>query len=146
MNYHEDCPHCGRRIAAYTVPLNRGLALAFLEFAKQRMTLGRPVDKCEMKLTHSQYGNFPKLRYFGLVDQLEKGKAWDFTKLGLEFFLGKMKILSPAGHFAGKTMDEGHLAWMTHKEGRALISLEQVLPDEWKGLEEYRAEKRSAVA
>ncbi len=143
MNYHEEKLV---RVSAYTVPLNRGLALAFLEFAKQRMTLGRPVDKFEMKLSHSQYGNFNKLRHFGIVDQVEKGKSWDFTKLGLEFFLGKTKILSPAGHFAGKAMEEGHLAWMTHKEGRALVSLCDVLPEEWKDLEAYRMEKTDKVA
>lgn len=146
MNYHEDCPHCGRRITAYTLPLNRGLALAFLKFADARMRLGRPVDKGELGLTNSQYGNFQNLRHFGLIEQLEKGKSWEFTKLGLRFFQGEQKVLSPAGHFGGKTLEPDALAWSTHNGARKEVSIRDVLPDEWKLREEFKAEKRDAVA
>lgn len=146
MNFHEDCPHCGARISAYTSPLNRGLALAFLEFADQRMALGRPVEKHELELSNSQYGNFQKLRYFGLIQHVAGAKAWEFTKLGSEFFLGKTKVLSPAGHMGGTILDEQHLAWATHPIARKLVSLEDVLPEEWKNREAFKAEKKDAVA
>lgn len=146
MNYHDDCKCCGQRVTAYTAPLNRGLALAFLEFADKRMALGRPIEKHELELSNSQYGNFQKLRYFGLLQHVDGEKAWEFTKLGMEFFLGKTKVLSPAGHMAGVILEEGHLAWMTHNGKRKLVSLEDVLPEEWKNREAFKAEKKDAVA
>lgn len=146
MNYHEDCPHCGRRITAYTLPLNRGLALAFLKFADARMKLGRPVEKGELGLTNSQYGNFQNLRHFDLIAQEEKGRAWDFTRRGLLFFQGEAKVLNPAGHFGGKTLDPDALAWATHDGARVEVSIRDVLPEEWKQREEFKLEKKDAVA
>jgi hypothetical protein len=146
MNYHEDCPHCGRRITAYALPLNRGLALAFLAFADARMRLARPVDKGELGLTNSQYANFQNLRHFGLIMQTDKGRAWDFTRLGLAFFQGQAKVITPAGHFGGRTLEPDALAWATHKARRGEVGIVDVLPEEWKRREEFKAEKRDAVA
>lgn len=146
MNYHSDCPHCGRRVTAYALPMNRGLALAFLAFADARMRLGRPVEKGELGLTNSQYGNFQNLRHFKLIFQLEKGRAWELTTFGISFALGQASVLSPVGHFGGETLEDDHLAWSTHKGERKRVTIRDVLPDEWKQREAYKAEKTDAVA
>lgn len=146
MNYHEDCPHCGKRITAYTLPLNRGLALAFLTFADARIRLQRPVEKGELGLSNSQYGNFQNLRHFGLIFQLERGRAWELTRLGLSFAMGEASVPSPVAHFGAETLPEDHLAWSTHKGPRAKVTIRDVLPAEWKAREEFKVEKRDAVA
>ncbi len=133
-------------MTAYTLPLNRGLALAFLTFADARIRLGRPVEKGELGLNNSQYGNFQNLRHFGIVTQLEKGKGWEFTPAGLKFLQGG-QILSPVAHMGGKTLEPDHLAWSTHNGPKpAPIRILDILPEEWKQREEFKAEKSDAVA
>lgn len=146
MNFHQDCPHCGHRVTAYTLAFSRPLALAFLKFADTCIRLGRPVDKGEMGLTPQQYSNAQNLKHFGIMAQLEKGRAWEFTKLGLAFLAGKELILTPAAHLGGETLEEQHLAWATHPHKRELVSLRDVLPAEWRTRSEYQEEKRDAVA
>lgn len=145
MNFHSDCPHCQHRISAYTAQLNRGLALAFLLLVDARVRLGRAVEKHELVLSHGQYGNFQKLRYWDLIFQHEDG-SWDVTATGMAFFRGEVAVLSPAGHFNGEALPEDHLAWATHAARRRSVFLRDVLPEEWKQREEYRLEKKDAVA
>lgn len=145
MNYTSDCPHCGHRITAYTVHMNRPLALAFLAFCDARMRLGRPVEKGEIGLSNSQYSNFMILRHFNLIFQLEKGRAWEFNPLGILFLEGKASVLSPAAHFGGETLGIDHHAWSTHPHKRQMVSLQQVLPEEWKRREEFAAEKSGSA-
>lgn len=144
MNYSETCPCCKRQISAYTLPLNRGLARAFLKFADARIRLGRAVEKGELALTNSEYGNFQNLRHFGIVAQKEKGRAWDFTPTGIGFLNGGA-LLSPCAHFGGETLPDDHLAWSTHDKPRAVVTLASILPVEWKQRAEYRDEKRGAA-
>ena len=152
MNYHEDCPCCGTRITAYTVPLNRGLARAFLKFADARLRFGRSVEKFELELDHSQYGNFQKLRYFGLIALVDadvpegSGRAWEMTPLGFNFLRGRATVLTPAGHFKGQPIPDDDLKWATHAPGRKPVSIQDVLGDEWKQRPEWVAEKKDLVA
>lgn len=145
MNYSATCPHCSHKTTAYTLPLNEGLVRAFLKFADARIRLGRPVKKGELALTNSQYANFQNLRHFNLIMQADKGREWEFTKLGHEFRLGRAKVLNPAGHLGGETLPADHLAWSTHDGARTEISILDVLPDEYKQRPEYAAEKRGAA-
>ena len=145
MNYQDVCPHCGHKTTAYTLPLNEGLVRAFLAFKEARIQLGRPVKKGELGLTNSQYGNFQNLRHFGLVSQVEKGRDWEMTQLGWDFVAGRRKILNPAGHLGGETLPDDHLAWSTHPKARELVSIYDVLPEDYKQRAEYQAEKVGAA-
>lgn len=145
MNYHDVCHHCGHKTTAYSLPLNEGLVRAFLSFADARVRLGRPVKKGELELSNSQYGNFQNLRHFGLIMQAEKGREWEFTRLGLDWKLGRAKILNPAGHLGGETLPDDHLAWGTHDGARTLVSIFDVLPEDYKQRPEYAAEKRGVA-
>lgn len=142
MNYQSKCPGCGHIITAYTAPFNRGLARAFLKFADAALRNNGPVDKSTMALTNSEYGNFQKLRYFGLIQQEAKAAGWYFTERGVRFLNGEITILSPAGHFANEILHDDHLAWSTHTGKRTLVSLAMLLPVEWKQRVDYIAEKR----
>ncbi len=144
MQYHEDCPHCGKRITAYTLPLNEGLVRGFLKFVDARIRLGAPVRKGALGLTNSEYGNFQNLRHFHLVAQIEKGAAWEVTDVGWAFLRGELKVLTPAGHFGGATMDSNHPGWRTHHHPRKAVSVRDVLPDEWKSRPMFQAEKVGA--
>lgn len=147
MNFHDDCPCCGHRVAAYTIQLNKPLARAFLSFAHAALRAkGAGVPKSGFPLGNVQYTNFQKLRHFGLIQQAEKGREWHMTKLGLEFAAGRAKVLTPAATLRGEALPPDHLAWATHTKRRAEVGIQDVLPDEWKPREEYAAEKRDAVA
>lgn len=141
MKYFEDCPHCHRRVTAYTLPLNEGLIRAFLIFAVARIKAGRPVKKGELGLENSQYSNFQNLRHFALVAQLEKGRHWEMTPLGWNFLRGRTSILNPAAHLGGATLSPFHPAWGTHKEARQLVHIHDVMPEEWKDRAEFKQEK-----
>ncbi len=144
MNYHKTCDHCGQVTTAYTVHLNRPLALAFLVFADTRIRVGRPVKKGELELSNSQYGNFQKLRHFGVVEKRDGG-AWEMTPVGWSFLAGKTLLLNPAGHFGNATLPEGHPAWSTHEEPRVPLKLSDALPEEWRQRAEYVAEKKGVA-
>jgi hypothetical protein len=143
MNYHEDRV---TRITAYTLHLNKPLARAFLKFADAFIKGGaKGIPKGSLNLTNAEYSNFQNLRYMALISQLDKGRDWFITPLGLRF-LGGEKILSPVAHLGGETLDDQHLAWSTHPHKRQLLGLADVLPEEWKSREEFKAEKCDAVA
>lgn len=141
MNYQDKCRCCGHTVSAYTAPFTRGLARAFLKFADAATRTMGPVDKTTMALTNSEYGNFQKLRYFGLIQQETKGSGWYFTDRGVRFLAGAITLTSPAGHFANEVLPDDHLAWSTHTGKRTSVSLAQILPAEWKQRKEYAAEK-----
>lgn len=139
MNYRKACECCGHVVTAYTVNLNRPLVGAFVQFAEVRVRAGEPVRKSELKLGHSQYGNFQKLRHFGLIEK--RGQRWEMTPLGWSFLRGSARLLNPAGQFGNSTLPEGHPAWSTHEEGRASVSIADVMPEEWRERASYVAEK-----
>jgi hypothetical protein len=46
MKYSESCPHCSKKLTAYTLPLNKGLVGAFAKFAEAFIANGRvPLKK-----------------------------------------------------------------------------------------------------
>lgn len=146
MNFHQDCPCCGRRTTAYTVPMNEMLARAFVAFAEARVRYNRPLQKKDFILTNVQYTMFQKLKHFGLIYQHEgAGRTWDITTLGLKWYMGQTTILTPVAFMGNKTLDDQDLAWATHKKPRRAITVYDLLPMEWKKRADYLGEKRDAV-
>lgn len=144
MKYFEDCPHCKRRVTAYTQPLNAGLASAFVALADARLRLNGPVPKSELKLTHSQYGNFQKLRYFGFA--FFQNEGWDVTRFGWEWLTGKNTVLSPAGWMGNEELPDDHLAWSTHRDPRRPVHVTEMLGGTWKRRADFALEKTGRVA
>jgi hypothetical protein len=146
MNYHERCSHCGHKITAYTIFMNEGLITAFIAFAESRIQAGRPLAKGELGLANAQYTNFQNLRHFGLITQPEgKGRHWEMTKTGWDFFRGTCWIKNPAGHLGGITIHEGHPAWATHDGVRKWVKITDVLPVGYKLRSEYQEEKAGVL-
>ncbi len=145
MNYRRACDHCGHVLTAYTLPLNEGLVRAFIALVMARIRLGRPVKKGELGLTNAQYSNAQNLRHFGLIFQPEKGRSWEVTPLGWNFYRGKSSIFTPAAHLGGMTLLPSHPAWATHKEQRRDVLIREVLPEEWKDRAEFAVEKMGAA-
>lgn len=141
MNYHRDCPGCGHRITAYTLPLNEGLVRAFLRFADARVRSGKPLKKGEIGLENAEYSNFQNLRHFRLVSQQERGRLWEMTDVGWAFLRGELSISTPAAHFGGLTLDSNHPAWETHNEPRKSVRISDVMPADWKDRDAFKAEK-----
>lgn len=144
MNWHQTCPHCGVVTTAYTVNLNGPMVTAFVAFAEARIRLGHPLVKGELELDNSQYGNFQKLRHFGLIEP-RANRSWEMTSLGWDFLRGREPVLNPAGQFGNSTLPSGHPAWATHKVARHYIRIADVLPEAWKQRAEYAAEKAGAA-
>ncbi len=144
MNYSKTCDHCGHTLTAFTIHMNAGLASAFVAFSIFRISAGRPVKKRDLNLDHSQYGNFQKLRHFGLIEKRELG-AWEMTPTGWAWLTGKTLVLNPAAQFGNTTLPENHPAWLTHAEPRTPIKLADSLPAEWKERASYIAEKAGAA-
>lgn len=142
MKYQEKCECCGHVKVAYTIPMNKSMANAFVKFADRYMENNYTgLKKGKIGLTNSQYTNFQNLRHFGIIEQAEKGGRWHLTALGREFYLNDHPIITPAGHIGGETLPPTHEAWHTHETLRQHISLSSILPERYKQREEYQEEK-----
>jgi hypothetical protein len=122
--------------------MNEGLARAFLAFIDARIKAGRPIKKGEIGLTNAQYSNFQNLRHFGLIHQpAVLSGAWETTMIGWAWYRGDYRIPSPVAHMGGNTLPQNHEAWKSHAGERTAVSIQDVLPEEWKQRAEFAAEK-----
>lgn len=85
------CPHCGAKMMEYRHRLNEPLIVSL---AKLRRAGGGPLNIKVLGLTHSQWDNFQKLRYFDLVRQVwvdgsRKRGVWEITNHGRAFLDGR---------------------------------------------------------
>lgn len=63
------------------------------------------VHKRELDLTTSQYGNFQKLRYFGLITHVDdEGTAWLITRQGWQFLKGDWQAASRVQTYQNRIM------------------------------------------
>jgi len=71
--------------------MTRMLAAAVWDFAKQ--TRGRPTALQQLGWKRSRWQNFSKLKYWGLVTQLQpKSGEWLLTGSGLGFVTGQLAV------------------------------------------------------
>lgn len=84
---------------------------------------GGPINLKALGLTRTQWDNFQKLRYFGLVEQVAvSGKrqagVWKITQLGLAFLAGKVVVPKFAWTFRGDVVrTEGPYITITEVKG-----------------------------
>lgn len=95
--HKEFCPHCGTPIEGkpYTHSFTHSLGQTLkIIFWKMGITLFHPQkDFTERELTKNQYCNLQKMKYFGVLKQVEgKTGYWILTDLGADFILGLRKI------------------------------------------------------
>lgn len=84
------CEACGHLIVEYSFNLNKGLCGVLVKLFEA----GEPVEIASLRLSNSQYSNYPKLAYWNLarrvlVDGNHKGGVWEITGDGVEFVTGR---------------------------------------------------------
>lgn len=141
MKYHEICKCCNHQATAYTLKLNESLASAFIKFAEKFLEDREGINKGDIGLTNPQYSNFQNLRYFGIIEQKEKGRKWYLTDLGEKFYYGETFVKSPIAFMNGVVLPSDHKCWETTDEKIELVSLRERLPEHYKKRPEYQEEK-----
>jgi len=82
------CPLCGRKITEYKHTINKTLVAGL---AKLNALGGRArIDK--MGLDYTQFTNFQKLRYFGLIVSTNENSEWQITDQGIWFLQSRIQI------------------------------------------------------
>lgn len=64
----------------------------------------RPANLRLIGLTKTEYTNFQKLQYWGLVEKLNKGGLWQVTARGREFVAGSVAVPKYVWTYRGKTV------------------------------------------
>jgi hypothetical protein len=100
------CPCCGAKTTLNWHRLNKGLVNVLVKVRKEVLFTGKnQVDISKLDLTNTEFGNYNKLRYFGLIAKCknEKGKRigslWLLTKRGNQFCKGLIEVNEKVGTF-----------------------------------------------
>lgn len=112
MNKDIYCECCGAKVVEYKHTFNAGLANSLWQI----YLANKPVDLNDLELSRTQWTNFQKLRYWGLVeqchDQISKraNGLWQVTDLGKTFVNdAQCSIHHNVWTFRGETMRfDGH--------------------------------------
>ena len=89
------CETCGANTVEYKFHLGAGLKRALVQLYKAGTG---EVHRTDMKHINNDFGNFTKLKFFGLVepvynkDGTRKGGTWRITQLGIDFLMGKVPV------------------------------------------------------
>lgn len=95
---NESCPHCGASMKAYWHRLTPGLVSTLIKiYNRVQQKNENKVSKKELSLTHSEYGNFQKLRFHGLIARYRPEGHWDratwlITRRGGQFLRGEIEV------------------------------------------------------
>jgi hypothetical protein len=137
MNNTKFCDHCGAKMVEYKHGLAKGLVRSL---AKIGLAGGGPLNIAdELKLTKSEYTNFGKLKYWGLVEktnpEIERGGIWRVTETGWAFLRGNIKLSPHVWTYRNRVV---------RYEGGS-ITIDEVTGG-WKYRPEYAREARPAGA
>lgn len=113
MNEQDYCEHCGAKLKATRVRLNKTLAQTLIKLRRLEVELGKPhiwLDHddihSENRLTRSQRNNMTRLRWLGLARYTESHSGkWFITKKGYKFLRGE-PVKSEVWTFRNKIMEE----------------------------------------
>ena len=106
----ERCSICGQVTMKHRHVFNAGLAQAFLK-AADKFALGQSFHlQHDLELTKSEYANFQKLRYWGLIDKAyatgkRKGGYWTLTQYAEKFIQGECAVVKWVYTFNNKAVD-----------------------------------------
>ena len=90
------CECCGAKVVEYCHSLCKGQARALYLFAKA----GGKSELKDLKFTHSQRCNFPKLRYWELV--YKDDNTWHMTQKGMDFLRGNILLPKKVWTYRGE--------------------------------------------
>lgn len=96
MNSKTICPKCGTRLMHYKHRLSVPLVDALYKLHEH----GR-AKIADLDITHSQYNNFHKLKYWNLIRQVDDCQ-YEISPLGELFLRGEISIPSYAITYQGK--------------------------------------------
>ncbi len=106
------CPHCGASMKAFWHRITPGLVGTLVKvYVKVCSKNENIIHKNELELTHSEYGNFQKLRFHGLIAKHRIEGAWRegewlITKRGGQFLRGEIQIPARVKTFRNRVI--GH--------------------------------------
>lgn len=94
----EVCPHCGSSLKKYWHRLTPGLVKTLVKVYKAvSIKQENRVTKNDLNLSHSEYGNFQKLRFHALIAKVKVDGKWDrrswlLTKRAGDFLKGRIDV------------------------------------------------------
>ena len=83
----EICPCCGQRTIKRRHCLNAILVRALSVLAAEGNGCAK-LREIEPFLNKSEYNNFQKLQYFGLIEKIPRTRYWKITEVGVNFLNG----------------------------------------------------------
>lgn len=87
----EFCPCCGQSVSKHKHSLSANM-VKILKKAATRFPFVEFHLQKDIELTHSQYANFQKLRYWGLADKGDTSGHWRITSHGRGFLAGEISL------------------------------------------------------
>jgi len=131
----EICEHCGAKTKKYWHKLTPGLVKTLVKvYEKISEKQQNIIYKKELKLDHSEYGNFQKLRFHALIAKYKIDGVWDhlswcITKRGALFIKGEIIIPSKVQTYRNKVL--------THND--QLVSITNVIKSDpyWEGYSDF---------
>ena len=112
----KNCPHCNASLVMRWESLSKGLVKTLIKFRKEvveKNKFNRVHPRKDMNLNISEYANFQKLRYFGLVAHVKKADGTEdsgyylLTKRGNLFAKNQMSIPNKVLIFRNKIEARG---------------------------------------
>jgi hypothetical protein len=101
MGIVKRCPHCEAKMVEYRHTFNKGLAQGLYELFAVG---GGPINLRSLKLTRTQWTNFQKLRYWGLVSRTREDGEWTLTAKGFDFITQGITIPKWVYTYRGDTV------------------------------------------
>ena len=136
------CPLCGASMKMYWQPISRGLAVSLVEFRKKAIIQNNKVHiKNDIDFTKTEFNNFQKLRYHGLVakwvnktTKQHEGGYWLLTRRGNLFCKNQLEVPKKVKTFRNKIWDKSD----------EMVYLSDILKNEnmpyWKSIENLEFE------
>lgn len=143
MKYTKTCECCGSKVTAFTHNVSQPMISAFIKFAERYIDTKSPINiNKDLRLTHSQKCNLPKMQYSGLIQSVEDNE-WVLTIDGLQFYYGELSILLPVATMQNVVIPDNHEAWDTHRRPRKWKNIHDIYKTRYKQRQEYQEEKYS---
>lgn len=136
------CPLCGASRKMYWHKITPGLVRALTKTCARVVEKRQNVvSKHELQLGHSEYGNFQKLRFHGLIEkkftngEWKRGE-WKITPKGFNFLRGIVAIPEKVLTFRNKVESVSQNVVTIHDVMKGVEQFEQYFDFKLKNLEE----------
>jgi len=107
----EYCELCGGRIREYYHRITPGLTKSLVKCYEYVSSMGTNLFKmADLKLDHSEYGNFNKLRFHGLIAKHKvngeiQNREWVITRRGADYLKGNIQIPARVKTYKNRVID-----------------------------------------